>query len=209
MNIKNGHCTVGNSRRVTQRLLALALLGNALLPWTVNAKPNEWNVQGLHGEMHIEGAFAEGPCQVDMPSAFQEIVLPPVLNAYLRRPGDRSSPLIFTIKLRDCMASGGGQTDRYTGTQTWDARQPVVAVAFTGVTEPDSPALLKVEGVSGIGVRLTDASRRDVRIGTRSAPQFVSPGQDRLVFYAAVERTSAPLTTGVYRATADFQLDYE
>jgi len=68
---------------------------------------------------------------------------------------------------------------------------------------------VKAQGVSGLGLRLLDAQGRDVRLGGRGAPLWLTPGSNVLGYRVMPERTVAPLRAGSYRAVVDFHLDYE
>ncbi|WPU21983.1 fimbrial protein [Cedecea neteri] len=189
--------------------LALAGLLLMALPPLASANPDNWNVEGEHGELHVSGALMEGACRLDMTSAFQQVELGETPNARLRQAGDQGSPVAFRLQLRDCARLGGRQRDVRTGSVTWDALQPVMTVSFVSPAAPEAPALVQVTGVSGIGLRLRDSHGRDIRLGDRGVPQFVTPANDALVYTVTPERTRASLTTGSYRAVVDFRLNYD
>ncbi len=48
--------------------------------------------------------------------------------------------------------------------------QPAVTVSFRAMRDVDNPQLVKVEGVSGLGLRLVDAQGEDVRLGSKGKP---------------------------------------
>jgi type 1 fimbria pilin len=173
------------------------------------AQADNWNVEGEHGVLRVSGALTEGACRLDMQSATQSVVLGNTETASLRRVGDRGAPVAVQLYLRDCLASGGRQTDVRTGARTRSSRQPVVTVTFRGVQDADNPALLKVRGASGLGMRLLDSEKRDVRLGSRGVPQYLNPYNSELTYYVVPERTRAPLMAGAYRAVVDFQLSYD
>ncbi|MGK0704917.1 hypothetical protein ACSFCW_15755 [Yokenella regensburgei] len=52
---------------------ALALV--LVLPTTAWALPDNWNVEGVNGALHITGDFVEGACRLDMTSQAQEVSL--------------------------------------------------------------------------------------------------------------------------------------
>lgn len=197
----------GNAATLVSATLALLL--SVGLGHMAHANPDNWEVEGAHGELHVFGALTEGACRIDMESARQEVLLGETPNALLRKPGNQGTPVTFRIQLRDCIRTGGRQRDRYIDSQTWDSMQPVATVSFNAPADPDSPQLMKVSGVDGIGLRLTDHEHRDVRPGEQGSPLFIEPGSSELVYTVTPERTAARLTTGEYRATVDFQLNYD
>ncbi|QGH61591.1 fimbrial protein [Serratia proteamaculans] len=188
-------------------VLTMAVMAGLTQP--ADANPDNWDVEGEHGELHVFGALTEGACRLDMVSAFQQVELGETANGRLQRVGSQGTPVTFHLQLRDCGRLGGRQRDLRTGSLTWDARQPVMTVSFVAPADPDTPALVQTRGVSGVGLRIRDAKGRDIRLGDRGAPQFVTPANDELVYTVTPERTKAPLTLGHYRAVVDFRLNYD
>lgn len=175
----------------------------------VNAMPDNWEVEGENGMLHVSGLLTEGACRLDMQSSIQEVSLGITSSVNLQQPGQRGTPVAFQLYLRDCLATGGDQTDWQTGSRTSDRLQPVVSVTFWGEGDTASPALLKVKGASGMGLRLLDDAHRDVRIGRRGAPLWLNPYNSELTYYVVPERTSEPLIAGAYQAVVDFRLNYD
>lgn len=144
-----------------------------------------------------------------MTSLFQQVEMGVVPTAPLQRPGDRGEPVAVQLQLRDCLPVGGRQRDDRTGSLTWDGIQPVVSVSFAARMDDDNPALVQARGASGLGLRLLDSQKRDVRLGARGAPQFLTPYNDQLTYYVVPERTRAALAPGAFRASVDFRLNYD
>ncbi|TNV22519.1 type 1 fimbrial protein [Buttiauxella sp. B2] len=197
--------------RVTGLSLTLGITGSLFYPAnaTTSKPPDNWVVEGAHGEVRIHGLFTEGACRLDATSAYQDIDLGTSSRVVLEHEGDQGIPVPVLLKLRDCIRMQGNGSDMRTGRHTWDPIQPVVTVSFLAPADPDSPELVKVSGVTGLGLRIMDAQHRDIRLGARGIPQFITPGSDELVYYVTLERTLAPLTTGIYRAVVHFMLDYD
>jgi type 1 fimbria pilin len=185
---------------------ALALMSTAM---SAQAAPDNWGVEGAHGELHINGALSAGACRLDMASLFQQVEMGVIPTAPLQRPGDQGEPVAVQLQLRDCLPVGGRQRDDRNGNLTWDGIQPVVSVSFVARMDDDNPALVKARGASGLGLRLLDSQKRDVRLGSRGSPQFLTPYNDQLTYYVVPERTQAPLAPGAFRASVDFRLNYD
>ncbi|CAI1528024.1 fimbrial protein [Serratia proteamaculans] len=171
--------------------------------------PNNWQVEGANGTLNVSGVLSEGACRLAMDSADQTVLLGVTPLAELAQVGARAAATAVTLRLRDCLRGSGASRDERTGNLSWGRQQPVMTMSFLAPADADNPQLVKVQGVSGIGLRLVDSQQRDVRLGSRGTPQFVSPGDDVLVWYVAPERTRAPLHAGAYRATVNFRLSYE
>jgi type 1 fimbria pilin len=193
-------------RTATAWIAALVLTSGMT---SAQAAPDNWGVEGAHGELHISGALAAGACRLDMASQFQQVDIGVIPTAALLQPGDQGTPVAVQLQLRDCLPVGGRQRDVRIGSLTWDHIQPVVSVSFAARADDDNPALVKARGTSGFGLRLLDSGRRDVRLGARGAPQLLSLYNDQLTYYVVPERTRAQLAPGAFRANVDFQLNYD
>lgn len=164
---------------------------------------------GMSGILDITGSLHHSPCLLEMTSAYQTVDLGNLPRSQLERPGDQAPPVAFQLRLQDCRRASGSLEDERKGILVWSAYQPVVSVSFLAPADADDPRLVKVQGVTGLGLRLTDAQGRDVHLGERGHPLFVAHGSDTLIWQVHPTRTSAVLTNGLFRAVADFRLNYE
>lgn len=210
--MKKSETMSGTGRRrlgSTKGVMALLMAGAIGLSSTASADPNNWDVEGEHGELHVYGEFVEGACRLDMASQNQEVQLGRIPTQSLSKVGSRGEAITFILRLRDCVHVGGNMLDTRTGNHLWDRYQPMVSVTFTAPADADTPELIKVEGVTGMGLRMTDNAGRDIRLGQRGAPHFVVPGNDALLYRVQPERTAQVLTSGEWRATVGFELNYD
>ncbi|WP_393949826.1 fimbrial protein [Kluyvera intermedia] len=190
--------------------IAALLIACAMsLPSVACANPDNWDVEGEHGELHIYGEFVEGACRLDMASQNQEVALGLIPTQNLSKVGSRGEAIAFVLRLRDCVHVGGYMLDQRTGNHLWDRYQPMVSVTFIAPADTDTPELIKVQGISGMGLRMTDSTGREIRLGQRGAPQFAVPGNDALIYRVQPERTAQALTSGEWRATVGFELNYD
>ncbi len=201
--IDNG-CNSQGRDALTRRAGQTALLALVLLTSQGSrAEP------GNHGMLFVHGALTEGACLLEMSSAYQDIWLGETTTSSLAVPGNRTQPVAFQLRLRDCTRMGAAIRDTRLGYRLWDAYQPAVTVSFTAPADANNPQLVQVQGAEGLGLRLLDADNRDVRLGSRSRPQLLALGDNGLQFYVMAERTRAPLLAGAYRAAIDFRLNYD
>lgn len=182
--------------------LLLALMGQA------HAADDE-DVEGMVGMLNIRGSMHEMPCSLEMTSLHQTIDLGAVSASQLMRPGDEATSRPFQLHFKDCQRTAGGIRSERTGNLVWSAFQPVLSVAFVAPADADDPRLVKVQGITGMGLRLTDAQGRDVQLGSRGEPVFLPLGASTQTWHVQPTRTSAPLTSGAFRAVVDFRLNYQ
>lgn len=181
-------------------LLAFALVGGAHA---------EDDIEGMNGLLNINGAMHETPCSLEMTSLHQTIDLGAVSTSQLQRPGDQATAVAFQLHFTDCQRTAGSIRSERTGNLAWSAFQPVLSVTFVAPADDDDPRLVKVQGITGMGLRLTDDVGRDVRLGSRGEPLFLALGSSTRTWKVQPTRTSAPLTSGAFRAVVDFRLNYD
>ncbi|SFY22098.1 Pilin (type 1 fimbria component protein) [Pseudomonas sp. NFR02] len=188
----------------------MRVLGGLLLVLAegVHAQDEEY-IEGMSGTLNIHGALHESACSLEMASLHQTIDLEAVSTSQLQRPGDQANPKAFQLRFTDCHRTAGRMRNERTGNLTWSAYQPVLSVAFAAPADADDPRLVKVQGITGMGLHLSDSVGRDVQLGSRGQPLFLPVGQNTQIWNVRPTRTSAPLTSGAFRAVVEFRLNYE
>ena len=166
-------------------------------------------IHGMSGVLNVYGSLQNAPCALDMSSAYQDVDLGSVSRSQLQRPGDGATAVAFQLRFVDCQRASGSLQSERTGNLVWSASEPVVSVAFVAPADADDPRLVKVQGVTGMGLLLTDALGRDAALGSRGEPLFLQYGNDTLTWNVQPVRTSAALSNGAFRAAVDFRLVYE
>ncbi|WDZ51805.1 fimbrial protein [Acinetobacter vivianii] len=166
-------------------------------------------VEGTIGWLYIEGVMYEAACRIQMDSRWQNIILPAVSTQSLTKLGDTGEVTPFHIKLEGCLRSAGRVMDQQKNTLAWSSQQPIVTMTFAGVATESNPNLFRVNGATGIGLRLIDSKGQQIRPGIRSEPWFLNPGDNTLQFSVALERTATKLMADSYNATLDFQIHYQ
>ncbi|AIB38778.1 fimbrial protein [Pseudomonas simiae] len=167
------------------------------------------DVEGSGGVLNITGSLYETPCSLAMASQHQTVDLDVVSRNELKHPGDQAMPMAFQIRLQDCRRTAGSIRSERSGNLVWSAYEPVLSATFVAPADADDPRLVKVQGVTGMGLQLTDLLGRDVTLGSRGEPLFLALGDNTLTWYVHPTRTSAPLTNGAFRSVVDFRLNYE
>jgi type 1 fimbria pilin len=192
------------------KLHTIKALGCLLLVSMGSAQAaDEEDVEGMVGMLNIRGSMHEMPCSLEMRSLHQTVDLGAVSASQLAKPGDHATSMPFQLHFKDCQRTAGSIRNERTGNLAWSAYQPVLSVTFVAPADADDPRLVKVQGITGMGLQLTDAQGRDVRLGSRGEPLFLSLGASTQTWNVLPTRTSAPLTSGAFRAVVDFRLNYE
>ncbi|WP_050861867.1 fimbrial protein [Enterobacter kobei] len=190
------------------RFHLLLLLSAILFGRTAFSAPST-EMNDNYGQLMVHGLLVEGACQLDMRSEYQEIDLGAIPLGSLMKTGDMALPVPFVLRFNDCIRSGGLQKFPYADSYVWDDLQPVVTLSFDAPADPHMPDLISVSGVTGLALKLQDPSGHLVRPGEKGIPQFLTPSDNQLIYTVTAVRTPAPLTTGVFRAVADFRVNYD
>lgn len=175
----------------------------------VHAAEDDEDIEGMSGMLNVLGSMHESPCSLDMTSLHQTVELDAVSTSQLQRPGDQATAKAFQLRFTDCLRTADRVRNERTGNLTWSAYQPVLSVTFDAPADTDDPRLVKVQGITGMGLQLTDALGRNVQLGSRGQPLFLPVGRNTQTWRVRPTRTSAPLTSGAFKAVVQFRLNYE
>ncbi|EPL3976027.1 fimbrial protein [Serratia ureilytica] len=175
---------------------------------TAQAHDN-WTVEGAHGNLYVSGALTESACRLDMQSAFQNIQLENIGTGSLPKVGSQGRPVTFILRLKDCLRNHSYIRDERAGSVLWSPDQPAVRVSFLAKAEGGNAELIRVQGASGIALRIRDMQGRDIMPGHWGEALLLAPGQNELAYSVIVERTASSLIPGKYFAVINLKLSYE
>ena len=202
---RTGNALHGRNKGITQ---AAPLLAGLMFSTGAMAADN-WKTEGAHGQIYVSGALLAGACGLRMDSEAQDIWLGETSTASLRRAGDEGTSVPVELHLTGCLPVAAASLDRRTGNMVWSHAEPAVSVSFYAPVAPDMPAFILADGVSGLAVRLRDATGKTVRLNERNAPSLVYPGDNILRYTLTPVRTPAPLLPGAWRAVVNFGVSYD
>ncbi|MEX9975955.1 fimbrial protein [Providencia rettgeri] len=170
---------------------------------------NNWNVEGSNGQLYVFGSLTESPCRITMNSLYQSIDMGNIETADLSKVGKTGRPVPFHIELLDCIETSTALQDIKTDRLVWSNEQPGIKMRFLAPTVPFYPQLVKVVGVQGIGLQLSDDAGQVLLLGESSVPRLLSPGQDSLSFFITPIRIADNMQAGAYHALISFELIYD
>jgi len=152
------------------------------------------------GSIKFTGEFITAACAVENKSANQEIPLGQYSTTSLKKKGDVTANIPFSIELVDCDNSAYSN----------------VSVAFTGLSK-DS-VLLDINGdgsnatvATGMAVELLDSTSTPVPLNGQdySTPQTLYEGNTALHFNARYKAIDDTITSGLANANATFMVKYQ
>ncbi|ATM75319.1 fimbrial protein [Serratia fonticola] len=190
-----------------QAAVGLILL-SPLAQATELGKVDNWDVDGAHGVLQVQGALTESACRLDMSSAWQTVDLGNVGTGKLQQVGKQGTPVAVQLRLKDCLSGESRNSDQL-GNLLWSPDMPAMKIRFLAPAAAENPQLMAVSGAKGLGLLISDRHKVAITPGVYSAPTLVTPGQSQLTYYITPVRTSAGLDAGAYRAQIQFQLSYD
>ncbi|EKT53663.1 fimbrial protein [Providencia burhodogranariea] len=193
-------------------LLALILLPSAHAISSSNLLYNadgNWDVEGANGRIFVYGSLTESACRLSMNSAFQTVDIGNIESATLKKVGDHGHKTPINIELTDCIETPTLIRNDKTGNAIWSTSQPGFKIHFLSPTVPFKPNLAQVEGVTGIGLLITNQQGKEIEFGENSVPELIFPGNNLLTYYVSPVRTAEAFQAGTYRSIISFQITYE
>lgn len=184
------------------------ILLSSLAQATELDKVDNWDVDGAHGVLQVQGALTESACRLAMSSAWQTVDLGNIGTGMLQQVGKQGTPVAVLLRLEDCLG-GESRNRNQLGDLLWSPDMPAFKIRFLAPTAPENPQLMAVSGAKGLGLLMSDQRKEAITPGVYSAPTLVSPGQNQLTYYITPVRTSAGLDAGAYQAQIQFQLSYD
>lgn len=171
---------------------------------------DNWNVDGLNGELRVHAALLASPCSLSAESTEQTVSLGDIPLWQLSGTEGLSESVPVHLILEDCL-SGSTVRDREHGnTLTWLPDQQVVMMNVIGDEDPDDHRFYRLHGSSrGVAMRLEDDRHHLVIPGETSWPQVLKPGRNDLTLHASVSRTGDELAVGDFRAVVNIGLEYQ
>lgn len=184
------------------------ILFSSLVQATELDKVDNWDVDGAHGVLQVQGALTESACRLDMSSAWQTVDMGNIGTGMLQHVGRQGTPVAVQLRLEDCL-SGESRNRSQLGNLLWSPDMPAMRIRFLAPAAAEDPQLIAVSGAKGFGLLISDRHKVAITPGVYSTPTLVSPGQNQLTYYITPVRTIAGLDAGAYQAQIQFQLSYD
>jgi len=191
-----------------QKLLII-LIATLSLQMAHATEQNNWLKNGLHGVFHVNGAVYRDACRLDMASVFQEIDLGDTKTSQFSRPGDRGRATTLELRLKDCQQISRSLMNVPGASLSWSDSQPLATIRFIANSHKDNNQLIALNGIEGIGLRITDHQGKSIPLGQHGEPLFLEPGTDTVIYHVAPERTRSVLEANEWDAFVSFELIYD
>lgn len=189
--------------------IALAIVGLALNGTAAARTPENQDVDGNVGLLQVHGKLLQSACRLDLSSSLQTVELGAIASGALSHVGAQGIPVPVEIKLQDCLASNTRSRNERSGNLVRGDKQVSFTWRILAPAVPENPQLVKVIGVSGVGLKVSDENRHALAPGVTSKYRLLDPGQNSLTFYITPQRTSAPLIPGELWSHIYLSLKYD
>lgn len=143
--------------------------------------------------IHLSGNIVALGCTVDPDDVNKVVNLGEWATKQLHYPYGHSEPVVFTIHLTGCSASG-------------------VTLAFAGTKDATDNTLLGLNEestASGVAVEIMDASRNRINMGDNAQRVVVDSQGDVVLTFSACYRAVAAPSAGTAVADSEFTLTYD
>ncbi|MBU9828520.1 type 1 fimbrial protein [Rahnella sp. FC061912-K] len=149
-----------------------------------------------HGTVTFTGSIIDAPCSIDPDTIDQTVNLGQVSNVALLDKG-ASAPKYFEIRLENC--------------SILEDKANTVTATFSGATGGTDGMLGMTGTAAGASIAMADMSGKLIKLGTATAAQAVSVGNNTLGFTAYLQGDGASegITPGDFKSVANFTLAYQ
>ncbi|HFF8525009.1 TPA: fimbrial protein [Providencia rettgeri] len=170
-----------------------------------------WDVDGLNGQLYVHGELLESPCTLDEESLEQEFSLGENNTSQFRHVGDMSLPILINLKLKGCGISNGIDFDEFhSGNLIYTPDAAIIKLHFNGIPDKSDYNFFKVNGgAKGIAIRLEDNKGNIIIPNKYHHPMIISKGTSGISFTAQIVKTNNELEVGEFNSVINISLEYK
>lgn len=168
-------------------------------------------VEGTMGTVYFYGGLLSSPCTLAPESQEQSIDMGDISARSFKRVGDRSEPVVFNLRLEDCLLGVGGRFKSLDGqgTTRYLRGEQAVTVTFLGDSDTSNTELLHLNGdIKGVGLRLFNSKGTPIAINKPLDSKVLHPGDNDLLLSASLESTKIYILANSFNSVLHLKLDY-
>ncbi|MEQ4625993.1 fimbrial protein [Providencia manganoxydans] len=165
--------------------------------------------------VHFQGSVYASPCVLELNTQEQYVSLGEISSRMFHRIGDRSTPVTFSVRLKDCQRGASKSFVNSAGEATQNAKRYYLtgesAVSLSIVGDPDfyNPDLVRVLGnVKGAGLRLFTKDHENLMLNQPKSSWIIKPGDNDITLNAALEATQRSVSAGNFNGVVRLKLEY-
>lgn len=168
-------------------------------------------VEGTVGTVYFFGGLLSSPCTLAPESQEQSVNMGDISARNFKKVGDRSAPVVFNLRLEDCLLGANYRYEAVNGQGVKGYLQGEQAVAVTLLGDSDNLNidLLHMNGeTEGIGLRFLDRKGNLLALNTTLNSQILQPGDNNLELIAMFESTQKNIIAGSFNSVLHLKLEY-
>lgn len=165
-------------------------------------------VDGENGTLNVYGTLVENTCHLSLDSAWQDIDMGVITRSDVKNIGSIGPETTLKIHLDDCPEITSWSSNITPMTHTVSTMQPAYQASFYSVADEKNPALIKVYGVTGVGLLLRDNQGKAINISRESNSILIPQGQSELIYTIQPVRDSGKFVAGSFHSLLNFSINY-
>lgn len=200
------------------RCLGIVLIGLgsfSALAEIADEKLSRQTLLDVHSMVHFTGSVYASPCVLELETQEQYVDLGEINAREFHRIGDRSTPVAFNIRLKDCQRGASTSFVNSAGEATQNGQryyltgESAVSLSLAGDTDFFNPDLVRVTGdIRGAGLRVFSKDSQNLMINQPTRSWVIKPGDNNITLNAALESTSPMVSSGAFSGLVRLKLEY-
>ncbi|EHZ6872347.1 type 1 fimbrial protein [Providencia rettgeri] len=169
----------------------------------------------VHSTVHLTGSVYASPCVLELETQEQYVDLGDINAREFHRIGDRSTPVAFNIRLKDCQRGASKSFVNAAGEATQNAQryyltgESAVSLSIAGDTDFFNPDLVRVTGdVRGAGLRISSKDHQNLMVNQPTSSWVIKPGDNNITLNASLESTAQSVSAGTFSGLVRLKLEY-
>lgn len=198
--------------------LGIALLGLgsfSVAAEIADEKTSRQTLLDVHSIVHFQGSVYASPCILELNTQEQYVDLGEINARAFHRIGDRSTPVTFSVRLKDCQRGASTSLTNSAGeaTQNGDryylTGESAVSLSIAGDPDLYNADLVHVSGnVKGAGLRIFSQEHENLILNQPKGSWIIKPGDNNITLHAALEATRQTVSAGTFSGLIRLKLEY-
>lgn len=196
-------------------ILLLGISSFSAIAELTNDKTSRQTLLDVHSEIHIQGSVYASPCVLELDTQEQYVDLGEINARNFHRVGDRSTPVTFDIRLKDCQRGASKSFANSAGEATQNNKryyltgESAVSLSISGDPDFFNSDLVRINGdVKGAGLRIFSPKHENLMLNQPKSSWVIKPGDNSITLNAALEATSNTVSAGRFSGLVRLKLEY-
>lgn len=220
ISVKHYHRSNSHARSIRMKIkcLGFVLLGVgsfSAVAEMADDKTSRQTLLDVHSTVHFQGSVYASPCVLELNTQEQYVDLGEVSARSFHRIGDRSTPVTFSVRLKDCQRGASRSFVNSAGEATQNGKryyltgESAVSLSIAGDSDFYNSDLVRVSGgVKGAGLRIFSQDHENLMLNQPKGSWVLKPGDNNITLNASLEATSQVVSAGNFSGLVRLKLEY-